>query len=112
MTIQNSGFDIRNSDVAIKCEGLSKQYRIGERESYKVLRDVITHLLIDLPQRDAEVYVDGGIRRGVDVVIALALGARAVMVGRPVLWGLTVGGADGVAVVRMQAAVSTSRISW
>lgn len=45
----------------------------------------------------AEVYVDGGIRRGADVLVALALGARAVMVGRPVLWGLTVGGADGVA---------------
>jgi 4-hydroxymandelate oxidase len=44
----------------------------------------------------AEVYVDGGIRRGTDVVKALALGARAVMVGRPVLWGLAVGGADGV----------------
>src|SRR6476659_7948136 len=30
------------SDIAIRCEGLSKQYRIGERESYKALRDVIT----------------------------------------------------------------------
>jgi len=35
----------------------------------------------------AEVYVDGGIRRGTDVVMALGLGARAVFVGRPVLWG-------------------------
>lgn len=44
----------------------------------------------------AEVYLDGGIRRGVDAAIALALGARAVMVGRPVVWGLAVGGEDGV----------------
>lgn len=44
----------------------------------------------------AEVYVDGGIRRGTDVVKALALGARAVMLGRPVLWGLATGGEDGV----------------
>jgi 4-hydroxymandelate oxidase len=44
----------------------------------------------------AEVYVDGGIRRGTDILKALALGARAVLVGRPVLWGLAVGGADGV----------------
>ena len=47
----------------------------------------------------AEVYVDGGIRRGTDVLKALALGARAVMLGRPVIWGLTVNGADGVTAV-------------
>ena len=43
-----------------------------------------------------EVYVDGGIRRGTDILKALALGARAVLVGRPVLWGLAVNGAEGV----------------
>ena len=43
-----------------------------------------------------EVYMDGGIRRGTDVLKALALGARAVLVGRPVLWGLAVDGASGV----------------
>ncbi|MBX6425303.1 MAG: alpha-hydroxy-acid oxidizing protein [Variibacter sp.] len=46
--------------------------------------------------RRVEVYVDGGIRRGTDILKALALGARAVLVGRPVLWGLATGGADGV----------------
>jgi 4-hydroxymandelate oxidase len=45
----------------------------------------------------AEVYVDGGIRSGVDVAKAVALGARAVLVGRPVLWGLAVGGEPGAA---------------
>ena len=44
----------------------------------------------------AEVYVDGGIRRGADILKALALGARAVLVGRPIIWGLAVNGADGV----------------
>jgi isopentenyl diphosphate isomerase/L-lactate dehydrogenase-like FMN-dependent dehydrogenase len=44
-----------------------------------------------------EVLVDGGIRRGTDVVKALALGARAALVGRPILWGLTAGGEAGVA---------------
>ena len=44
-----------------------------------------------------EIFVDGGIRRGSDVVKALALGARAVLVGRPVLWGLAAGGREGVA---------------
>jgi 4-hydroxymandelate oxidase len=43
------------------------------------------------------VLVDGGIRRGTDVLKALALGAAAVLVGRPVLWGLAVGGEHGVA---------------
>ena len=43
-----------------------------------------------------EVYVDGGIRRGSDVVKALALGARAVLIGRPVFWGLAVDGEAGV----------------
>ena len=45
----------------------------------------------------AEVYLDGGVRRGSDVLVALALGARAVGIGRPVLWALAAGGADGVA---------------
>lgn len=44
----------------------------------------------------AEILIDGGVRRGTDVVKALALGARAVLVGRPVLWGLAVAGEDGV----------------
>lgn len=44
-----------------------------------------------------EVLVDGGIRRGTDIVKALALGAKAVQIGRPVLWGLGVGGEHGVA---------------
>lgn len=44
----------------------------------------------------AAVLVDGGIRRGVDVLRAIALGADAVMIGRPVLWALAVGGEAGV----------------
>ena len=44
----------------------------------------------------AEVILDGGIRRGVDILKALALGAKAVLLGRPVLWGLAVGGEAGV----------------
>ena len=43
----------------------------------------------------AEVYLDGGVRRGTDVAKALALGARAVFVGRPALWGLAAGGREG-----------------
>jgi len=45
----------------------------------------------------AALLVDGGIRRGVDVATALALGADAVLIGRPTLWGLAAGGREGVA---------------
>jgi 4-hydroxymandelate oxidase len=44
---------------------------------------------------EAEIYLDGGIRRGTDVIKALALGARAVFTGRPVLWGLATAGLTG-----------------
>jgi isopentenyl diphosphate isomerase/L-lactate dehydrogenase-like FMN-dependent dehydrogenase len=44
-----------------------------------------------------EVLIDGGVRRGADVVKALALGARAVLIGRPIIWGLAVGGEQGAA---------------
>jgi 4-hydroxymandelate oxidase len=40
--------------------------------------------------------LDGGVRRGIDVFKALALGAGAVLIGRPYLWGLAAGGAPGV----------------
>jgi 4-hydroxymandelate oxidase len=43
-----------------------------------------------------EILVDGGIRRGTDILKALALGADAVLIGRPILWGLAVGGESGV----------------
>jgi 4-hydroxymandelate oxidase len=43
----------------------------------------------------AEVLLDGGVRRGTDVIKAIALGARAVLVGRPVVWGLAAAGESG-----------------
>ncbi len=55
--------------------------------------------IVDAVHDRAEVYVDGGIRSGADVAKALALGARAVLVGRPVLWGLGAGGAEGARAV-------------
>jgi 4-hydroxymandelate oxidase len=52
--------------------------------------------IVDALAGRIETYVDGGVRRGTDVVKALALGARAVLIGRPVLWGLVVDGERGV----------------
>ena len=58
--------------------------------------DVLAEV-VDAVGGRAEVYVDGGIRRAADVAKALALGARAVLVGRPALWALATGGGEGVA---------------
>lgn len=47
-------------------------------------------------QKKVDIYIDGGIRRGTDILKALALGADAALIGRPVLWGLAAGGSQGV----------------
>lgn len=52
--------------------------------------------IVDAVGGDIEIYADSGIRSGFDVLRALALGANAVLVGRPVLWGLAAGGTQGV----------------
>ena len=52
--------------------------------------------IVDAVGDKAEVYLDSGIRRGTDVLKALALGARAVLVGRPLFWGLAIAGETGV----------------
>ena len=53
--------------------------------------------IVDAVAGRAEVWVDGGVRRGLDIAIALGLGARAVLIGRPILWALATGGEAGVA---------------
>ncbi len=59
--------------------------------SARALRPIVEAVGARVP-----VLVDGGISNGTDVLVALALGARAVLLGRPVLWALAAGGADGV----------------
>jgi len=51
--------------------------------------------VVDAVSGRAEVLLDGGVRRGTDVIKAIALGARAVLVGRPVVWGLAAAGESG-----------------
>ena len=55
--------------------------------------------VVDAVDGRLEVYLDGGIRRGTDVLKALALGARAVFIGRPLYWGLAVDGESGLRAV-------------
>jgi 4-hydroxymandelate oxidase len=57
--------------------------------------DVLAEVVAAVDGR-AEVLVDGGVRRGLDIAIALALGARGVLLGRPILWALAAGGQAGV----------------
>ncbi|KAH0621879.1 hypothetical protein JD844_023591 [Phrynosoma platyrhinos] len=52
--------------------------------------------IIEAVEGKVEVFLDGGIRKGTDVLKALAIGARAVFVGRPVIWGLAYQGEQGV----------------
>src|SRR5438132_12549606 len=56
--------------------------------------EVLPHV-VDAAGDLCEIYVDGGIRRGSDVLKAIAFGARAVLIGRPILWGLCVAGEQG-----------------
>ena len=63
----------------------------GDMSSIEMVPEVVA-----ATRGKAEVYVDSGIRRGSDVLKALALGATAVAVGRPLFWGLAVNGAEGV----------------
>lgn len=58
--------------------------------------DALPGVVAAVAPSSVEVYLDGGVRRGVDVVRALVLGARAVLVGRPILWGLALEGEPGV----------------
>ncbi|KAF9897407.1 Hydroxyacid oxidase 1 [Lobosporangium transversale] len=58
--------------------------------------DALPEVLEAVKGRDIEVYLDGGVRKGTDVLKALALGAKAVFLGRPILWGLVHDGEDGV----------------
>lgn len=55
--------------------------------------------VVEAVENKCEVLVDGGVRRGTDVLKALALGARAVLIGRPYMWGLTLAGEDGARMV-------------
>jgi 4-hydroxymandelate oxidase len=95
---------VMRADDAVRCAEIGAKAVIISNHGGRHLDTTVTTAaaLRDIApalKGKAEIYVDGGIRRGTDVVKALALGARAVLVGRPPIWGLAVNGADGVAEV-------------
>ncbi len=57
--------------------------------------DVLAEV-VDAVGAAAEVWIDGGVRRGLDIAMAIALGARGVLIGKPVFWALAAGGQAGV----------------
>ena len=93
---------VQRADDAVRCVEAGAAAVVVSNHGARQLDDApatadILAEVVDAVAGRAEVYVDGGIRRAPDVVKALALGARAVLVGRPSLWALATGGADGVA---------------
>ena len=93
---------VQRADDAVRCVEAGASAIVVSNHGARQLADApatadIVGQIADAVGDRAEVYVDGGIRRAPDVVKALALGARAVLIGRPCLWALAAGGADGVA---------------
>jgi len=93
---------VQRADDAVRCIEAGAAAVVVSNHGARQLADApatadILAEIVDAVAGRAEVYVDGGIRRSPDVVKALALGARATLVGRPSLWALATGGADGVA---------------
>jgi 4-hydroxymandelate oxidase len=92
---------IRHPDDAVRAVDHGAQAVIVSNHGGRQLDSAVATLdalpaVVEAVAGRAEVLVDGGVRRGTDVLKALALGARAVLIGRPILWGLAVDGADGV----------------
>ena len=95
---------VLRGDEAVRCLNAGAKAVIVSNHGGRHLDTTVTTCaalpdVLDAVAGKAEVYVDGGIRRGTDILKALALGARAVLVGRPVLWGLATSGANGVTAV-------------
>ncbi len=93
---------VQRADDAVRCVDAGAAALVVSNHGARQLADApatadILAEIVDAVGGRAEVYVDGGLRRAPDVAKALALGAQAALVGRPSLWALATGGADGVA---------------
>lgn len=82
--------------VDYKAEGIVVSNHGGRQlDTCKATIDILSEIS-DAVNGETEILMDGGIRRGTDILKALALGAKAVLTGRPVLWGLACNGEKGV----------------
>ena len=81
--------------VSIGCEGVVVSNHGGRQLDHALASLDALPAIVAAVGNESEVLFDGGIRRGTDVVKALALGARAVLIGRPQIYGLIVGGQQG-----------------
>src|SRR5690606_33224243 len=82
--------------VELGCDGIIVSNHGGRQLDGAIASlDALPHI-VSAVNNNAEILIDGGIRRGSDVIKALALGANAVMVGRPALYGVCAAGEEGV----------------
>jgi len=89
-TAEDAGLACDHGATAVVVSNHGGRQLDGVAASLDLLPEVV-----DAVSGRLEVLMDGGVRRGTDVAVALALGARAVLVGRPALWGLAAGGEAG-----------------
>ena len=91
LTAEDAALACEHGAAAVVVSNHGGRQLDGVPASLDVLEEVV-----DAVDGRAEVLLDGGVRRGADVLKALALGARAVLIGRAMLWGLAAAGEDGV----------------
>jgi 4-hydroxymandelate oxidase len=97
LTAEDAALACEHGAAAVVVSNHGGRQLDGVSATLDVLEEVV-----DAVDGRAEVMLDGGVRRGTDVLKALALGARAVLIGRAMVWGLAVAGEEGVAdVLRM-----------
>ena len=94
MAGEDGRLSAENGAKAIIVSNHGGRYLDTTPATIEVLPEVVTAV-----DGKAEIYLDGGIRRGTDIYKALALGARSVLIGRPLFWGLAVDGEAGAMAV-------------
>lgn len=96
--------------LALGCDGIVLSNHGGRQLDYCVAAIEVLPEVVAAVRGRLSIVIDGGFRRGTDIVKALALGAEAVMIGRPTLYGLAAGGEAGVARALEMLCTETDRV--